>query len=116
MLEGVRRVLAEGRPHAGIELALHAEGGGRADRRRTRSTTRGSHARIGYVYDQAAPIGEIILGAPSSQSIEVTFHGRAAHSGMYPGGGPLGDRGRREGDRRSAPRAGRRGDDGERRA
>src|SRR5205823_7198561 len=36
------------------------------------------------VYDQAAPIGEIVLGAPWSQSLEVTFHGRAAHSGMYP--------------------------------
>jgi tripeptide aminopeptidase len=41
-------------------------------------------ARVGYVYDQAAPIGEVILGAPSSQSIEVTFHGRAAHAGMFP--------------------------------
>ena len=26
----------------------------------------------------------MILGAPFSQSIEVTFHGRAAHSGMHP--------------------------------
>ena len=41
MLEGVRRVLVEGRPHAGIELALHAEGGGRPDRRARRSTTTG---------------------------------------------------------------------------
>jgi tripeptide aminopeptidase len=42
------------------------------------------HAQLGYVYDQAAPIGEIILGAPWAQGIEVTFHGRASHSGMYP--------------------------------
>ena len=42
------------------------------------------HARIGYVYDQAAPIGEVILGAPYAHSMEVKFHGRAAHSGMYP--------------------------------
>src|SRR5581483_3932740 len=41
-------------------------------------------AELGYVYDQAAPIGEIILGAPWSQSMEVRFHGRAAHSGMFP--------------------------------
>jgi tripeptide aminopeptidase len=26
----------------------------------------------------------VILGAPYSQSMEVTFHGRAAHSGMHP--------------------------------
>src|SRR5207247_10978713 len=41
-------------------------------------------ARHGFVYDQAAPIGEVVLGAPFSQSMEVTFHGRASHSGMYP--------------------------------
>ena len=29
----------------------------------------------------------MILGAPSSQSLEVTFHGRAAHAGMYPDDG-----------------------------
>ena len=36
------------------------------------------------MYDQAAPIGEIILGAPWAQGMEVTFHGRASHSGMFP--------------------------------
>src|SRR5207302_5722193 len=42
------------------------------------------HARHGFVYDQAAPIGDVILGAPFSQALEVTFRGRAAHAGMYP--------------------------------
>ena len=51
---------------------------------RSRSTTPGSRPRLGYVYDQAAPIGEIILGAPSQKSIHARFHGRAAHAGMYP--------------------------------
>ena len=36
------------------------------------------------MYDQAAPIGDVILGAPFSRALEVTFHGRAAHAGMYP--------------------------------
>ncbi len=36
------------------------------------------------MYDQAAPIGEVILGAPSQRSIRARFHGRAAHAGMYP--------------------------------
>jgi tripeptide aminopeptidase len=36
------------------------------------------------VYDQAAPIGDVILGAPYSRAMQVRFHGRAAHSGMYP--------------------------------
>ena len=83
MLEGVRRVLAEGRPHAGIELLFTSkeetglEGAFAFDPSRLR-------ARVGYVYDQAEPIGGVILGAPSAEMIEVTFHGRAAHAGMFP--------------------------------
>jgi len=83
MLEGVRRVLAENRPHAGIELLFTPKeevgliGAYAFDHDRL-------HADVGYVYDQAAAIGEIILGAPWSQSMEVRFHGRAAHSGMFP--------------------------------
>ena len=83
MLDAVRRVLAENRPHGGIELlftpkeevGLH--GAAAFDQERL-------HARVGYVYDQAAPIGEVVLGAPYAHSMEVRFHGRAAHSGMYP--------------------------------
>src|SRR5881394_3721923 len=41
-------------------------------------------AHVGFVYDQAAPIGDVILGAPYSQVLDVTFHGRAAHAGMHP--------------------------------
>jgi tripeptide aminopeptidase len=83
MLEGVRRVLAESRPHAGIELVFTPKeevglvGAGAFDHDRLR-------AQVGYVYDHAGPVGEIILGAPWSYAMEVTFHGRAAHSGMFP--------------------------------
>jgi tripeptide aminopeptidase len=83
MLDATRRVLAEDRPHAGLELVFtpKEEVGllGAAAFDHTRLA-----ARVGYVYDQAAPIGEVILGAPYSQSMEVRFHGRASHSGMYP--------------------------------
>src|SRR5206468_357503 len=41
-------------------------------------------ARVGYVYDQAAPIGDVVLGAPAAEQLDITFHGRAAHAGMYP--------------------------------
>jgi tripeptide aminopeptidase len=83
MLEGTRRLLAENRPHAGVELLFTPKeevgllGAAAFDHERLR-------ARVGYVYDQAAPIGDVILGAPHSQSMQVRFHGRAAHSGMYP--------------------------------
>jgi tripeptide aminopeptidase len=83
MLEAARRVVSENRPHAGIELLFTPKeevgllGAAAFDLSRL-------SARIGYVYDQAAPIGHVILGAPHSQSMEVTFHGRASHAGMYP--------------------------------
>ena len=83
MLEATRRILSENRPHGGLELLftpmeeVGLYGAAAFDHERL-------HARIGYVYDQAAPIGEVILGAPHSQSMRVKMHGRAAHSGMYP--------------------------------
>ena len=114
MLEATRRVLAEGRPHAGIELVFTPKeeigllGAFAFDHRRL-------DAHVGYVYDQAAPIGDVILGAPSAQQLEITFHGRAAHAGMYPEDGPLRDRRRRARDLRDAARPDRRGDDREHR-
>src|SRR5438552_15466822 len=83
MLDATRRVLAENRPHSGIELLFTPKeevgllGAAAFDQARLA-------ARVGYVFDQAAPIGEVILGAPHSHSMQVRFHGRAAHSGMYP--------------------------------
>jgi tripeptide aminopeptidase len=83
MLEGARRVLAENRPHGGIELLFTPKeevgllGAAAFDLERLQ-------ARLGYVYDQAAPIGDVILGAPYSRALQVRYHGRAAHSGMYP--------------------------------
>jgi len=83
MLEATRRLLAENRPHGGLELLFTPKeevglyGAAAFDHERL-------HARVGYVYDQAAPIGEVILGAPYSHSMEVKVQGRAAHSGMYP--------------------------------
>src|SRR4051795_4841313 len=83
MLEGTRRVLAEGRPHAGIELLFTPKEEVGLNGAYAFDHTR-LQARTGYVYDEAAPIGTVILGAPFSQALEVTFHGRAAHSGMHP--------------------------------
>src|SRR5438105_327906 len=83
MLDATRRLAEEGRPHGGLELLFTPKeevgllGAAAFDHVRLQ-------AQVGYVYDQAAPIGEVILGAPYSQSLEVRFHGRASHSGMYP--------------------------------
>src|SRR5207248_6786809 len=83
LLEAAARLLEDGRPHAGIELLftpmeeVGLRGAGAFDEQRL-------GARIGYVYDHAGPIGQVIVGAPYQRKIDVAFHGRAAHSGMYP--------------------------------
>ncbi|MBA3331112.1 MAG: M20/M25/M40 family metallo-hydrolase [Actinobacteria bacterium] len=83
MLEAARRLVEERRPHAGVELLftpmeeIGLRGAGAFDSERLR-------ARAGYVYDQAGPIGEIVLGSPYSHSMKARFHGRAAHAGMFP--------------------------------
>ena len=82
---------------------------------RPRSTSRGSRPGSATSTTTPAPIGEIILGAPHQQKLDVRFHGRAAHAGHVPRGGPLRDRGRRARDRRPAAGPARRGDLGERR-
>ena len=83
MLEATRRLVAEQRPHAGIELLFTPKeevglrGAEAFDETRL-------NARVGYVYDHAGPVGEVILGAPYQCKLDVVFRGRAAHSGMYP--------------------------------
>ncbi|MGZ4354518.1 MAG: M20/M25/M40 family metallo-hydrolase [Gaiellaceae bacterium] len=83
MLGAVERLLEQGRPHAGVELVLTPmeeiglRGAAAFDCSRL-------VARTGYVFDQAAPIGEVVLGAPYAASIHARFHGRASHAGMYP--------------------------------
>jgi tripeptide aminopeptidase len=83
MLEAVRRIIAERRPHAGIELVFTPkeetglEGAKEFDAERLR-------ARVGFVYDHAGPIGEVVVAAPYSTAIDAVFKGRAAHAGMDP--------------------------------
>jgi tripeptide aminopeptidase len=83
MLEAVRLILSENRPHAGIELLftpkeeVGLQGAKAFDADRL-------EAGVGFVFDHAAPIGEVMLGAPHARAIEVTTRGRAAHAGMAP--------------------------------
>jgi len=83
MVEAVRRIVEEERPHAGVELLftpmeeIGLVGADAFDATRLA-------AQVGYVYDQAAPIGDVVVGSPTAQELELTFVGRAAHAGMYP--------------------------------
>jgi tripeptide aminopeptidase len=83
MIEAARRLTAERRQHAGVELLFTQKeevgllGAGAFDHTKL-------EAELGFVYDQAAPIGDVVLGAPYQRSLLVRFHGRPAHSGMVP--------------------------------
>jgi len=83
MLEAIRRVVEERRPHAGIELLftpreeVGLEGAKAFDVGRL-------GARTGFVYDYEGPIGTIVTAAPFSRQVDAVFAGRSAHAGMNP--------------------------------
>jgi tripeptide aminopeptidase len=83
MLEAMARLVEGDGAHSGVELLFTPKeevgllGAAAFDESRLA-------ARVGYVYDHAGPPGEIVLGAPHQQKLDVRFHGRAAHAGMYP--------------------------------
>ena len=83
MLEGVRRIVVEGRPHAGIELVLSVQEETGLHGVKALDCSQFA-ARVGYVYDHAAAIGAIVTSCPSQYSIDATFHGRSAHAGIAP--------------------------------
>lgn len=41
-------------------------------------------SRVGYVFDHASAIGEVIVASPSHFRIDATFRGRSAHAGIRP--------------------------------
>jgi tripeptide aminopeptidase len=83
LLEAARLLLAEGRPHAGVELLFTTreetglEGAFAFDESRL-------EARLGFVYDYSGPVGEVVVAAPSGRAIDVVFTGRPAHAGINP--------------------------------
>ena len=83
MLEAARRIQEGDLPHSGVELVFTVKeevgllGAVAFDSSRL-------EAKLGYVYDQAAPIGEVVIGAPWARSLEIRFHGRSAHAGIAP--------------------------------
>jgi tripeptide aminopeptidase len=86
MLTAVRRVVAEGRPHAGIELLftpceeISLRGAAAFD-------PRALAAEMGFVYDHTGPIGGIVTSAPWHRRVTATFVGTPAHAGIVPENG-----------------------------
>ena len=83
MLEAVRRIRAERRAHAGVELVFTPKEETGLEGAKEFDVGKLS-ARVGFVYDHAAPIGELVAAAPYSTAIDARFTGRAAHAGMHP--------------------------------
>jgi len=83
MLEAARQVVEAPRAHPGVELLFTPkeetglEGAKAFD-------VDWLDARLGFVFDHAGPIGEVVAAAPSSTAVDATFRGRAAHAGMHP--------------------------------
>ena len=113
MIEAARRIVEEGRPHAGVELLFTPKeevgliGAGAFD-------IAALEAELGFVYDQAAPIGDVIMGAPTSAPCSCASTAGRRTRGWFPRKAAPRSRPPR-GDRRPSPRPDRRGDDRERR-
>jgi tripeptide aminopeptidase len=85
LLALARRAAIEGVP-LGVELLFTTreevglQGAKEFDLGRLRSD-------LGYVYDHATPIGEVVTAAPTYYRLEAHFRGAAAHAGLHPENG-----------------------------
>ncbi|MDR3038345.1 MAG: M20/M25/M40 family metallo-hydrolase [Candidatus Adiutrix sp.] len=83
ILDGVRRVLADGRPHGEVEVVLSVAeevgllGAKYLDYTRLKS-------KIAFVLDSGGPLGLIVNQAPTQYRFHITVHGRSAHAGIAP--------------------------------
>ena len=86
IMGATRRIVRAARPGAGVELLFTTgeeqalEGAKAFDMSRLT-------AELGYVFDHASPIGEIVLASPTYYSVEARFRGQAAHAGIRPEAG-----------------------------
>jgi tripeptide aminopeptidase len=83
LLEAVRLLLAEGRPHAGVELLFTTREETGLEGAFAFDTSQLS-ARLGFVYDYSGAVGEVVVAAPSGRVIDAVFTGRPAHAGINP--------------------------------
>jgi tripeptide aminopeptidase len=42
------------------------------------------HSKLGFVFDHASPIGELVVASPTHFRVQADFHGAAAHAGIRP--------------------------------
>lgn len=83
MLSAVETVIADQRPHAGIELLFTVceESGLRGAKA---SNLDGIEAECGFCMDCTGAVGSIVVRSPAQKTIRAAFTGRAAHAGVEP--------------------------------
>jgi len=83
ILDGARRIKAEGLAHGPIEVVLSVaeEAGLLGARHLDYSKIR---ARMAYVVDTSGPVGTLVNQAPTQYTIKITVRGKSAHAGMEP--------------------------------
>jgi tripeptide aminopeptidase len=83
ILDGLRRIKAEGHPYGDIELVITVAeevglvGSNFLDYSKLKS-------KIGYVLDCSGPVGTIVNRAPTQKTVVITINGRSSHAGMAP--------------------------------
>jgi tripeptide aminopeptidase len=83
LLAVVRGVVEARRPHAGLEILFtcQEEIGLQGAKAFDFDTL---DAEAGFVFDDASPVGTVVVTAPYQENVLVTFRGRAAHAGLAP--------------------------------
>lgn len=82
MLEAARRWTQSG-PPCGVELVFTT--GEEVGLRGARAFDAGSlESKLGFVLDHAAPIGRMVVAAPTYYAVHAEFIGRSAHAGIRP--------------------------------
>jgi tripeptide aminopeptidase len=82
LLAVARRAAIEGSP-IGIELLLTT--GEEVALRGAKAFDVGRlHSTLGFVFDHASPIGEVVVASPTYYRLEAHFRGAAAHAGVRP--------------------------------
>lgn len=83
ILDGIRRVQAEGLAHGPIEVVLSVAeevgllGARHLDYSKIRS-------KMAYIIDVSGPVGTLVNQAPTQFTLKITIRGRSAHAGMEP--------------------------------
>jgi tripeptide aminopeptidase len=83
LLEAARLLLAEGRPHADVELLFTTREETGLEGAKDFDASRLA-ARLGFVYDYSGSVGDVVVAAPSGRTLDVVFTGRSAHAGINP--------------------------------